>query len=142
MPEYARKENGCFGYCAFADFTEGGNLEVVNERRVVSNMAGAELRPASGDNAYQVVSDVTGNGWPDIVQPANGGYWRHDGGTLTWVDVPAFSGGRSMQILLADFDNDGDCDLFLLDGPKVRHSPPGVLSRNNGSGGLTDVSVG
>src|SRR3546814_10531494 len=59
-------------YCAFADFTGGGNLEVVNERRVVSNMAGAELRPASGDNAYQEVGDVTGNGWPDIVQPANG----------------------------------------------------------------------
>src|SRR3546814_5790761 len=81
MPHFARKENGCVDYCAFADFTGGGNLEVVNERRVVSNMAGAELWPASGDNAYQVVGDVTGNGWPDIVQPANGGYWRNDGGT-------------------------------------------------------------
>src|SRR3546814_6471497 len=51
MPHFARTENGCVGYCAFADFTGGGNLEVVNERRVGSNMAGAELRPASGDNA-------------------------------------------------------------------------------------------
>src|SRR3546814_5667041 len=48
MPHFARKENGCVGYCAFEDFTGGGNVEVVNERRVVSNMAGAELRPASG----------------------------------------------------------------------------------------------
>src|SRR3546814_5358407 len=105
-------------------------------------MAGAELRPASGDNAYQVGGDITGNGWPDIVQPANGGYWRNDGGNLTWVDVPAFSGGRSMQILLADFDNDGDLDLFLLDGPKFSNSTQGLLYRNNGSGGFTDVSVG
>src|SRR3546814_12490339 len=96
MPHFARKENGCVGYCAFADFTGGGNLEVVNERRVVPNMAGAELWPASGDNAYQVVGDVTGNGWPDIVQPANGGYWRNDGGTFTLGGVPAFPGGRSL----------------------------------------------
>src|SRR3546814_13708180 len=82
MPHFAREENGCVGYCAFADFTGGGNLEVVNERRVVSNMAGAELRPASGDNAYQVVGDVTGNGWTDIVQPANGGARRNRGRTL------------------------------------------------------------
>src|SRR3546814_433323 len=95
-----------------------------------------------GDNAYQVVGDVTGNGWPDIVRPANGGYWRNDCGTLAWVDVPAFSGGRSMQILLADFDNDGDLDLFLLDGPKFSNSTQGLLYRNNGSGGFTDVSAG
>src|SRR3546814_19941009 len=73
------------------------------------------------------------SGWPDIVQPANGGYWRTDGGTLTWVDVPAFSGGRSMQILLADFDNDCDLVLFLLDGPKLSNSTQGLLYRNNGS---------
>src|SRR3546814_3396221 len=58
------------------------------------------------------------------------------------LDVPAFSGGRSMQILLADFDNDGDLDPFLLDGPKFSNSTQGLLYRNNGSGGFTDVSVG
>src|SRR3546814_18306909 len=47
-----------------------------------------------------------------------------------------------MQILLADFDNDGDLDLFLLDGPKFSNSTQGLLYRNNGSGGFTDVSVG
>src|SRR3546814_12756603 len=47
-----------------------------------------------------------------------------------------------MQILLADFDNDGDLDLFLLDGPKFSNSKQGLLYRNNGSGGFTDVSVG
>src|SRR3546814_1334449 len=47
-----------------------------------------------------------------------------------------------MQILLADFDNDGDLDLFLLDGPKFSNSTQGLLYRNNGSGGFTDVSAG
>src|SRR3546814_4450787 len=48
----------------------------------------------------------------------------------------------SMKILLDDLDNDGDLDLFLLDGPKFSNSTQGLLYRNNGSGGFTDVSVG
>src|SRR3546814_10989004 len=47
-----------------------------------------------------------------------------------------------MQILLADFDNDGDLDLFLLDGPKFSNSTQRLLYRNNRSGGFTDVSAG
>ncbi|MFZ7096216.1 FG-GAP repeat domain-containing protein [Luteimonas dalianensis] len=143
VPRFDRKEEGCNGYCAFGDFSGGGNLEVVNEGRLVTDViTGAQLWPASGANAPHVVGDVTGNGWPDIVQPGNGGYWRNDSGNLTWVDVPAFSGGRNMQILLADFDNDGDLDLFLLDGPKFSDSTRGLLYRNNGSGGFADVSAG
>src|SRR3546814_17431015 len=54
MPHFARKENGCVGYCAFADFTGGGNLEVVNERRVVSNKSGAQRWLAPGGQPYRV----------------------------------------------------------------------------------------
>lgn len=143
LPRFAAKENGCEGYCAFADITGSGNLELITDTRRVSNiMTGAQLRPASGNRAYQVVGDVTGNGWPDIVQPANGGYWRNDAGVLAWVAVPAFTGGQNMQILLADFNNDGHLDLFYLDGPQFSNSTRGVLLRNNGSGGFVDVSAG
>lgn len=141
VPRFAAKEDGCEDYCAFADITGAGNLEVVTNTRRVLNMAGQQLRPASGNRAYLVVGDVTGNGWPDIVQPANGGYWRNDQGTLTWVSVPAFSGGRFMQVLLADFDNDGHLDLFYLDGEQFSASNRGLLYRNNGSGGFVDVST-
>ncbi|WP_202840255.1 FG-GAP repeat domain-containing protein [Luteimonas saliphila] len=140
LPRFAAKENGCEGYCAFADITGSGNLEVVTDTRQVLNMGGQQLRPASGSPAQQVVGDVTGNGWPDIVQPARGGYWRNDGGTLTWVAVPAFVGGSFMQMLLADLDNDGDLDLFYLDGNQFSASNRGLLYRNNGSGGFSDVS--
>lgn len=143
MPRFAAKENGCEGYCAFADITGKGNLEVITDTRLVSNISTrAQLHPMAGGKAFQVVGDVTGDGWPDILQPANGGYWRNDRGALAWVAVPAFTGGRNMQILLADFDNDGDLDLFLLDGPKFSDSTQGLLYRNNGSGGFTNVSTG
>lgn len=142
VPRFAAKEAGCDDYCAYGDITGSGNLEVVNNARRVLNMAGTQLRAASGSSAYLVVGDVTGDGWPDIVQPANGGYWRNDSGTLNWVAVPAFSGGRNMQILLADFNNDGHLDLFYLDGPQFSASNRGLLYRNNGSGGFTDASAG
>ncbi|HRN62261.1 MAG TPA: VCBS repeat-containing protein [Luteimonas sp.] len=140
VPRFAAKEAGCDDYCAYADITGSGNLEVISNNRRVVDMAGSQLRPASGNRAYLAVGDVTGNGWPDIVQPANGGYWRNDSGTLTWVAVPAFSGGRFMQVLLADFDNDGHLDLFYLDGPQFSASDRAYLFRNNGSGGFTDIS--
>lgn len=142
-PRFAAKESGCEGYCAFADITGSGNLEVItNSRQVLNITTRAQLRPASGNRALQVVGDVTGDGWPDIVQPANGGYWRNDAGALTWVEVPAFTGGSFMQILLADFDNDGHLDLFHLDGPQFSNSDRAMLYRNNGAGGFTNVSAG
>jgi hypothetical protein len=141
VPRFAGKEDGCEGYCAFGDITGSGNLELVTDtRRVIDIANGRQLRPAQGSPAYQVVGDVTGDGWPDIVQPARGGYWRNDRGTLTWVAVPAFRGGSFMQMLLADFDNDGDLDLFYLDGEQFNPSSRGLLYRNDGSGGFSDVS--
>lgn len=141
-PRFVAKEEGCEGYCAFADITGSGKLEVITDARQVFDMAGRQLRRASGSRALQVVGDVTGDGWPDIVQPANGGYWRNDAGDLVWIDVPAFTGDSSMQMLLADFDNDGHLDLFHLDGPQFGDSTRALLYRNDGAGGFVNVSAG
>src|SRR3546814_1859478 len=45
---------------------------------------------------------------------------------------------------ISDWSADGALPiyLFLLDGPKFSNSTQGLLYRNNGSGGFTDVSVG
>lgn len=142
VPYFAAKEDGCEGYCAFADITGSGRLELVTDsREVLDILTHQRLRPPAGERAVQVVGDVTGDGWPDIVQPANGGYWRNDRGTLTWVAVPAFAGGSFMQMLLADFDNDGHLDLFHLDGQQFGDSERAMLYRNDGAGGFVDVSA-
>lgn len=140
IPRFAAKEEGCEGYCAFADITGSGNLELVTDSREVLDMGSRRrLLPPAGNRAVQVVGDVTGDGWPDIVQPANGGYWRNERGALVWTPVP-FSGGSFMQMLLADFDNDGHLDLFYLDGEQFGNSNRALLYRNNGAGGFVDVS--
>jgi hypothetical protein len=143
VPWFSHKENACEGYCAFGDITGTGSLQVIgSDRRVEDIITRAQILPASGASAYQVVGDVTGDGWPDIVQPANGGYWRNDGGNLAWVPVPAFVGGRFMQILLTDFNNDGHLDLFYLDGEQFSASSRALLMRNDGSGGFANASAG
>ncbi|WP_158636476.1 FG-GAP repeat domain-containing protein [Luteimonas marina] len=146
MPWFSGKDLACdYWICAFGDFTGVGALQIVDSRRQIEDMMTRNvIRPASGDEAYQVVGDVTGNGWPDIVQPANGGYWRNDSGTLTWQAVPAFRGGGSGVQLLADFDNDGYQDLMLVDVGRCGGPAPVtrkvLLFRNNGQGGFTDIS--
>src|SRR3546814_12930652 len=105
-------------------------------------MAGAELWPASGDNAYQVVGDVTGNGWPDIVQPANGGHWPNARGTLAWVDVPSFPGGRSLQNLFAHIEHHGDLRLFMRASPKFNTISPRQPYRTHVLDGFPDRSPG
>ena len=144
VPRFAAKEDGCEGYCAFGDITGSGNLELVSEDRRVSNITTRQqLRPASGSRSLQLVGDVNGDGWPDIVQPGNGGYWRNDRGTLNWVAVQAFDRRNFMQMLLTDFDNDGDLDLFyLVYSGSFGNSDGAVLYRNNGTGGFTNATSG
>jgi len=59
----------------------------------------------------------------------------------TFTDIAASAGvdgGDGWQgVSFADFDNDGDEDIF-----SVRHDgPPGVLYRNNGDGTFTDITI-
>ena len=44
VPRFAAKENGCEDYCAFADITGSGNLEVVTSHAPRPHMAGQQLR--------------------------------------------------------------------------------------------------
>ncbi len=86
--------------------------------------------------------DYDGDGDLDVfaVQAAGDGashFYRNDAGRFT--DVTAFTNvvqsGYGMGCSAADYDNDGDTDLFLTS------YGPDVLSRNDGNGTFTDVTA-
>lgn len=60
-------------------------------------------------------------------------------GLGNFVDVAPMTGaddmGPAFQALWADYDNDGDLDLFI-----VNHFTPNVLLRNDGAGTWTDIT--
>ncbi len=101
------------------------------------------------------VIDYDNDGWDDVFIVGGSGQHRFygksswwapkDGSTLwknsgheTFVDVTEASGipkhGWSMGCAVADLDNDGDDDLFLL------NIGANILLRNNGDGSFTDIS--
>ena len=64
-------------------------------------------------------------------------YRNHGDGTFTDVTEQAGVGGKgnfSSGCSAADYDNDGDVDLYVL------NAGPNILYRNNGDGTFTDVS--
>jgi hypothetical protein len=105
--------------------------------------------PANRDNR---VADFTGDGIPDVVTTVytsldNTAVRAHlfvGRGDGTFVEDPAFAAldirGYGETVVAADFDNDGDLDLFL---PHYTHNDPGehnYLLINDGRGRFTDVS--
>jgi len=77
--------------------------------------------PVPVERGYQqpIIADLDGDGWQDIFATFDGGpnlLWlnRHDG---TFEDVAAAAGvdnaRADMGVDLADFDNDGDLDLYI-----------------------------
>jgi hypothetical protein len=141
LPYFSEKQFGCDNPCAFADINGDGELDIINDtRRVERMLARTQLLPAAGSAGQRIAGDLDNDGWPDLVQPAGGGWWRNDRGTLTWRSA-LFSGGID-QHALADFDNDGDLDLFSLDGDWTQSSGRALLFANDGTGNFTDVTSG
>jgi hypothetical protein len=78
---------------------------------------------------------------PPAGQPRGHRLFRNDlkpGGKLSFVDVTVQAGverdAYGMGVAVADYDNDGDLDLY------VTNFGPNVLYRNNGNGTFTDVT--
>ncbi|MEO7200570.1 MAG: VCBS repeat-containing protein [Dokdonella sp.] len=144
-PYFAKKERGCdSNSCTFGDIDGDGRLDVIGSDRSVRDAnSGRLISAASGDDAAPIIGDVDGDGWADIVQPKLGGYWHNQRGKLSWRGVPGLHGG-SYLMALADFDNDGYVDLFILDGPECNEpARPGRASlwQNDRRGGFVDVSA-
>ena len=90
-----------------------------------------------------VVLDYDGDGLDDVYLPNSHGpnaLYRNDGGG-TFTEVAAEAGvvdrdGIGSGGCAADYDNDGDQDLFLA------NYGPSVLFRNDGNGAFSDVTDG
>ena len=77
---------------------------------------------------------------PHVFEPQDNVFYRNNGdGTFTDATDEtgiAAVGGRSMQAIFSDFDNDNDLDLYVANDTTTNH-----VYRNDGGGNFTDVST-
>ena len=77
---------------------------------------------------------------PHVFEPQDNVFYRNNGdGTFTDITDEtgiAAVGGRSMQPIFSDFDNDNDLDLYVANDTTTNH-----VYRNDGGGIFTDVSA-
>jgi hypothetical protein len=102
--------------------------------------------------------DVDGDGWPDLYVGTFGAepygskphqFFRNVKGKFQLDDQKHLQiVGRASGAVFADFDNDGDLDLYVsnhaIDGKPYKmphYSTPNFLFRNEGGGKFTDVSA-
>jgi hypothetical protein len=102
--------------------------------------------------------DIDADGWPDLYVATFGGHpydskpnqlFRNIRGKFQLDDQPQLRiFGRASGCVFADFDNDGDLDLYLsnhaIDGKpygQPHYGAPNALFRNDGGGQFSDVSA-
>jgi hypothetical protein len=131
----------------FLDATEASGVDFVHESGAAGKRYMPEIMGAGG-----CVLDHDGDGRPDLYlvqsgpvpgsgstapRPPNRLFRNRGDGTFE--DVTAGSGaegaGYGMGATCADFDADGDTDIYLVD------FGPNVLLRNDGGGRFTDVTA-
>jgi hypothetical protein len=133
-------DRNCIDQICFVDRSMGGQIPLG--------------RAASGIS----VIDFDRDGWPDLIVGALQGRPNRllrnapdplRPGQRTYVDATAGSGlddadgtaRQSLSVLVADTDNDGDHDVFVLGQSLGAGLTSGVLYRNEGNGTFTNISA-
>ena len=122
---------------AFADVDGDTDLDLYVCNYVTYNLEQLEqMKEESLQSGKPVPSALN----PHVFEPQDNVFYRNNGdGTFTDVTAEtgiAAEGGRSMQALFSDFDNDNDLDLYVANDTTTNH-----IYRNDGSGNFTDVST-
>ncbi|NQX92754.1 MAG: VCBS repeat-containing protein, partial [Flavobacteriales bacterium] len=83
--------------------------------QITPNSSPLGLPNWAGDGDYMATSDYNDDGWVDILarKRDQNDVWRNDGGTFTNIqNIDQATNGNKGAVVWADFDNDGDFDLF------------------------------
>ena len=101
------------------------DLEKLQDKKIGTNNIGSYGPSALNPTVFESQDNVL--------------YQNNGDGTFTNVTTEtgvAASGGRSMQAIFSDFDNDNDVDLYVANDTSENH-----IYRNDGNGSFTDVSA-
>ncbi|MGB0424824.1 MAG: FG-GAP repeat domain-containing protein, partial [Flavobacteriales bacterium] len=82
---------------------------------ITPNSSSLGLPTWATDGDYMSTSDFNDDGWVDILarKKNQNDLWRNDGGTFSNIqNIDQATNGNKGSVLFADFDNDGDFDLF------------------------------
>ncbi len=121
--------------------------------RVLPDAGLADLLAAGRTTGDSRFADFTGDGFDDLFSntlspagtPASIALMhvnKGDGNYQTSAGVSALAiGGFGGTLLAADFDNDGDVDLFAPNDQTRGDGARNWLLRNDGSGGFTDIAA-
>lgn len=132
------------GFYYEAEIGETNRLYMNNGDGTFTNVSGQTVANDGVLPTFDgVFIDYNNDGWPDLYTTNDkysnpNGLYRNDQGVFT--DVTQTSGAglaiNSMNAGGADYDNDGDLDLYLSNTPQGN-----VLLGNNGDGTFTDVTA-
>jgi len=121
---------------AFADVDGDSDLDLYVCNYVTYDLEKLEQMQAESLQSGKPVPSALN---PHVFEPEDNVFYRNNGdGSFTDATAElgiAAPGGRSMQCLFSDFDNDDDLDLYVANDTSVNY-----VYRNAGDGTFTDVS--
>ncbi len=133
-----RTDNSCFGVFTARNLTDAGLADLVAPGRTNADSRFADFTGDRRDDLFSSTASPDGD-------PASIALFHVNQGTGVFQTNAAVSaleiGGFGGTLLAADFDNDGDVDLFAPYDQTRGDGARNWLLRNDGGGAFTDVAV-